>query len=131
MPLPPAPVRRDLRLVLGCLLFAAGIFGTARAARAAVAQRIYHGAKHGFFRDTSREIPPVVDYRDPGADVEPAQFSEDATELAQRARRAAGLYPHNYYFPAFAARAALIQHRITAWEKIRISQMLWLNHHCT
>lgn len=111
MPLPPAPVRRDLRLVLGCLLFAAGLFGTARAVRAAVAQRVYHGAKHGFFRDTAREVPPVVDYRNPGADVEPAKFAEDAAELARRARRAAGLYPHNYYFPAFAARAALIQSR--------------------
>ena len=109
MPLPPAPVRRDLRLVLGCLLFAAGLFGAVRAAHASVAQRIYHGAKHGFFRDTAREVPPVVDYRDPGADVEPAQFAEDAVELARRARRAARLYPGNYYFPAFAAKAALIQ----------------------
>lgn len=111
MPLPPAPVRRDLRLVLGCLLFAAGLFGTSRAARAAVAQRVYHGAKHGFFRDTPREVPPVVDYRNPGGGVEPARFAEDAAELARRARRAAALYPHNYYFPAFAARAALIQSR--------------------
>ena len=111
MPLPPAPVRRDLRLVLGCLLFAAGLFGTLHAARAAVAQYSYHRAKHGLFRDTSREVPPVVDYRNPGGGVEPAQFAEDAAELARRARRAAELYPHNYYFPAFAARAALIQSR--------------------
>ena len=116
MPLPPAPVRRDLRLVLGCLLFAAGLFGTSRAARAAVAQRVYHGAKHGFFRDTAREVPPVVDYRNPGADVEPAKFAEDAAELARRARRAAELYPHNYYFPAFAAQSALIQ---SGWARSR------------
>ena len=75
MPLPPAPVRRDLRLVLGCLLFAAGLFGAVHAARAAAAQRLYHGAKHGFFRDTSREVLPVVDYRDPGGGVEPARFA--------------------------------------------------------
>lgn len=109
MPLPPAPVRRDLRLVLGCLLFASGLFGTVHAARAAAAQRLYHGAKHGFFRDTSREVPPVVDYRNPGAGVEPGRFAEDAAELARRARRGAELYSRNYYFPAFAARAALIQ----------------------
>ena len=111
MPLPPAPVRRNVRLALGCLLFAAGLFGTVHAARAAVAQRLYHGAKHGFFRDTPREVPPVVDYRDPGAGVEPERFAEDVAELSRRARRAAELYPHNYYFPAFAARAALIQAR--------------------
>ena len=111
MPLPPAPVRRNVRLALGCLLFAAGLFGTVHAARAAVAQRLYHGAKHGFFRDTPREVPPVVDYRDPGAGVEPARFAEAVAELSRRARRAAELYPHNYYFPAFAARAALIQAR--------------------
>ena len=80
MPLPPAPVRRNVRLALGCLLFAAGLFGTVHAARAAVAQRLYHGAKHGFFRDTPREVPPVVDYRDPGAGVEPARFAEADAE---------------------------------------------------
>ncbi len=109
MPLPPAPVRRNVRLALGCLLFAAGLFGSFRAARAASAQRLYHGAKHGFFRDTAREVPPVVDYRDPGGGVDPARFAEDAEELARRARRAAELYPLNYYFPAFAARASLIR----------------------
>ena len=111
MPLPPAPVRRNVRLALGCLLFAAGLFGTLHAARAAAAQRLYHGAKHGFFRDTEREVPPIVDYRHPGSGVEPEQFAEDVAELSRRARRAAELYPHNYYFPAFAARAALIQAR--------------------
>jgi hypothetical protein len=111
MPLPPAPLRRNLRLVFGCILFAAGFFGTVRAARAAAAQRLYHGAKHGFFRDTSREVLPVVDYRDPGGGVEPARFAADVAELARRARRGAELYAPNYYFPAFAARAALIQSR--------------------
>ena len=111
MPLPPAPVRRNVRLALGCLLFAAGLFGTVHAARAAVAQRLYHGAKHGFFRDTEREVPPVVDYRHPGSGVKPAQFAEDVAELSRRARRGAELYSLNYYFPAFVARAALIQIR--------------------
>ena len=111
MPLPPAPVRRNVRLALGCLLFAAGLFGTLHAARAAVAQSIYHGAKHGFFRDTAREVPPVVDYRNPGAGVKRDRFAKDAEELARRARRAAELYPYNHYFPAFAARAALIRCR--------------------
>lgn len=116
MPLPPAPVRRNVRLALGCLLFAAGLFGTVHAARAAVAQRLYHGAKHGFFRDTPREVPPVVDYRrerdgDLSDGVEPARFAEDVAELSRRARRGSALYSANYYFPAFAANAALAQSR--------------------
>jgi hypothetical protein len=111
MPLPPASARRAIRLALGSILFAAGLLGTVRAARVSVGERIFHGAKHGFFRDTAREIPPVVDYRDPGGGVAPAQVAEDVAELARRARRVAELYPCNYYFPAFAAQAFLIQSR--------------------
>lgn len=116
MPLIPAPVRRNVRLVLGCLLFAAGLFGTIRSARAAVAQYSYHRAKHGLFRDTSREVPPVVDYRDPAGDSDPDRFAEAAAELQRRARRAAERYPDNYYFLVFAAQSALIQ---SSWARSR------------
>lgn len=104
MALPSARARRRIRLVLGCLLLAAGVFGVDRSVRAGSAQRLYHRAKHGLFRDTAREVPPLVDYRAPWDAT-----AEGYAALAAAARTAAARYPANYYFPAFAARAALVR----------------------
>ena len=87
----PASFRRPCRMVVGCLLVVAGLFGTAHAVRAAIAQRLYLKTKYGFA----------------GGPVAPVAKTEAAVEVARRAHAADRLYPHNYYFPSYAARRAL------------------------
>ena len=89
----PASFRRPCRMVVGCLLVVAGLFGTAHAVRAAIAQRLYLKTKYGFA----------------GGPVAPVAKTEAAVEVARRAHAADRLYPHNYYFPSYAARRALTE----------------------
>ena len=89
----PASFRRRCRLVVGCLLVVAGLFGTVHAVRAAIAQRLYLKTKYGFA----------------GGVIDPVEKTESAVEVARRAHAADRLYPHNYYFPSYAARRALTE----------------------
>ena len=89
----PASFRRRCRMVVGCVLVVAGLFGTAHAVRAAIAQRLYLKTKYGFS----------------GGLIAPVAKTESAVEVARRAHAADRLYPHNYYFPSYAARRALTE----------------------
>ncbi len=113
-------LRRRFRLAAGILLVAAGVFGAIHSVRAALAQRLYHKTKQGFFVGTpSLEVLPLAIVRngileaaaessDP--DVRRAAVDasvEAARECARRCQRAEPLCRENWYFPALAARLQL------------------------
>ena len=89
----PASFRRRFRMVVACVLVIVGLFGVAHAVRAAIAQRLYLETKYGFA----------------GGPIAPVEKTTDAAEVARRAHAADRLYPHNYYFPSYAARCALAE----------------------
>ena len=91
MAFPSLRFRRNLRLVLGCLLLASGAFGTVYAIQATLGQRTYLRAKYGFFRGTSLETPR----------------STNAMEVVRLARDGMSRYAYNYYLPAYAASVCL------------------------
>ena len=62
---------------------------------AARAQWMYLRAKYGFLRGTALETPAITD-------------AKEAFAISQRAM---AIYPHNYYFPAWAAAIALDEAR--------------------
>lgn len=87
MAFPSLRFRRNLRLVLGCLLLASGAFGTVYAFQATLGQRTYLRAKYGFFRGTSLATPRAT----------------NAMEVVRLARDGMSRYAYNYYLPAYAA----------------------------
>lgn len=112
--------RRRFRLAAGVALVAAGVFGTIHAVRAARAQRLYHGTKHGFFLGTpSLEVLPLELARNAAlrraiASVDPderaaalAEALETAREGARRCQRAEPDCPENWHFPAYVAQLQL------------------------
>lgn len=112
--------RRRFRLAAGVALVAIGVFGTVRSVRAALSQRLYHGAKHGFFVGTpSLEVLPLSLARDAAlaraiaatnAADRAAALDEalgTAREGARRCQLAEPGCPENYYFPALAAQLQL------------------------
>ncbi len=84
-------IRKKIDVVVASLLFAGGAFSFVYAVKASVAQSMYKKAKYGFFAGHSGEIPKI----------------SSAEEASSQAFDAAKLYPHNYYFPAYAAKLAL------------------------
>lgn len=112
--------RRRFRLAAGIALVAAGVFGAIHSVRAAVAQRLYHETKHGFFIGTpSLEVLPLSLARNAALDraiasTDPsvraaalAEALETAREGARRCQRAEPLCSENWYFPALAAQLQL------------------------
>ena len=87
-----APARL-LCAALGAILLAVGFAGGVYASKASFAQRLYRRAKFGFFPGTRLAVPAISN----GA---------DAVALC---RRADALYPHNWYFPSWAALAAYLE----------------------
>lgn len=112
--------RRRFRLGAGVALVAAGVFGAIHSVRAAAAQRVYHGTKHGFFLGTpSLEVLPLELARNAAlnraaASTDPAtraaaleEALETALEGARRCQRAEPGCPENWHFPAYVARLQL------------------------
>lgn len=112
--------RRRFRLAAGIALVAAGVFGAIHSVRATVAQRLYHGTKHGFFIGTpSLEVLPLSLARNAAlnraiASTDPetraaalAEALGTARQGARRCQRAEPLCRENWYFPALAAQLQL------------------------
>lgn len=112
--------RHRFRLAAGIALVAAGVFGAIHSVRATVAQRLYHGTKHGFFIGTpSLEVLPLSLARNAALDraiasTDPrtraaalAEALATAREGARRCQRAEPLCRENWYFPALVAQLQL------------------------
>ena len=84
---------RCFRFCAAAVLLAVGCAGTFRAARASVAQWLYHRAKFGVWADLSDKTPPI----------------EDGAAAAAVCRKAARLYPWNWYFPSWAAKVLYLE----------------------